>query len=68
MTKHDSKGGGEASPAAQRRSRLLFQDFGHNYMNAAAIESTIRHKWLIQFGSKSNRTNYILMQYDQFLV
>lgn len=47
---------------------MLFQDFGHNYMNAAAIESTIRHKWLIQFGSKSNRTNYILMQYDQFLV
>lgn len=37
-------------------------------MNAAAIESIIRHKWLIQFGSKSNRTNYILMQYDQFLV
>lgn len=66
MTKHDSKG--EASPAARRRSRLLFQDFGHNYMNAAAIESTIRHEWLIQFGSKSNRTNYILMQYDQFLV
>lgn len=59
---------GGASPAAQRRSRLLFQDFGHNYMNAAAIESTIRHKWLIQFDSKSNRTNYILMQYDQFLV
>lgn len=66
MTKHDSKG--EASPAAQRRSSLLFQDFGHNYMNAAAIESTIRHEWLIQFGSKSNRTNYILMQYYQFFV